>query len=213
MFVDEESLSETYDPVPEINYSIILLAAGSSSRMGKSKQMLPIGGEPLLVRAVRAALSCGPQEVVVVLGANEQSHVELLAEFPIRKVSNHYWKSGMGSSIKTGLHFLINVLPETHAVIIMVCDQPLVSGAYLKSLVEEYSKTKKPIVASGYAGTAGVPVLFARSFFSNILRLGDDHGAKRIVDQFPENRSVMEFPEGAIDLDTTEDYDTYVKGK
>lgn len=197
----------------DLNVSVILLAAGSSSRMGQPKQLLEVKGEPLLVGAVRSAVSCGAKEVVVVLGANEQNSRDLVSGWPVRIVSNHFWRGGMGSSIKTGLQYLISLIPETRAVILMVCDQPSLTSAHLSRLISEYNRSKKPIVASWYSGTAGVPALFSRSFFSNILMLGDDQGAKKIIDQFPENRIVVEFPEGAIDLDTVDDYNNYINQK
>lgn len=197
----------------DMNISVIVLAAGSSSRMGQSKQLLEVKGEPLLVGAVRSAVSCGAKEVVVVLGSNEQDHRDLISGLPVRIVSNHYWRGGMGSSIKTGLQYLISLVPETRAVILMVCDQPSLTSTHLKRLINEYNRSKKPIIASWYSGTAGVPALFSRSFFSNILMLGDAQGAKKIIDQFPENRLVVEFPEGAVDLDTVDDYNNYINQK
>lgn len=181
--------------------------------MGQSKQLLDLAGEPLLVHSIKNALGTGASEVVVVLGANEQNHEILLDGFPVKAVTNHYWKSGMGSSIKTGLHHIIKELPEARAVIIMVCDQPEVRAHHLRQLVTQHTQSGKSIVASEYAGTQGVPALFARSFFSNILMLQDEHGAKKIIEQFPEHVSSIAFPEGSIDLDTPEDYERYLQNK
>jgi molybdenum cofactor cytidylyltransferase len=213
MNFSDDDVDPDVEEVEDLNISVIILAAGSSSRMGKSKQLLIVDGQTLLVRAVNVALGSGAKDVIVVLGANEQNHIDVLKSMPIRIVSNHYWKSGLGSSIKTGLHFLIREAPETKGVIIMVCDQPGVSEAHLHALIAAFMKTRKAIIASYYSGTAGVPALFARSFFSNMLMLQDDHGAKKIIEQFPEQHVVLDFPEGAVDLDTVEDYENYLKQK
>jgi molybdenum cofactor cytidylyltransferase len=196
-----------------LNVSIILLAAGSSSRMGHSKQLLEIHGEPLLLHSAKAALASGAKSVIVILGANEQPHREIINNLPVNIIANHYWKSGMGSSIKAGLNYLIRKSSETEAVIIMVCDQPALTERHLQNLILEFMESRSPIVASSYSGTAGVPALFARSFFSNILMLRDEQGAKKIIQQFPEQVKTLDFPEGVFDLDTAEDYQNYLKRK
>ena len=89
-----------------MDISIILLAAGASSRMGQSKQLLLIEGEPLLLRSVKIALSGKPHHVVVVLGAGEHEHSNIIKHLPVEIVINTHWKNGMGSSIKAGLAHL-----------------------------------------------------------------------------------------------------------
>jgi molybdenum cofactor cytidylyltransferase len=196
-----------------MNIAVIILAAGSSSRMGKSKQLLEINGEPLLCHCTKVALEAVPEHVIVVLGANEKPHRDVLATLPVKIVSNHFWKTGMGSSIKTGLNYLLQSTMQPDGIIIMVCDQPALTSQHLQKLIQTFHETRKPIVASSYGGSGGVPVLFGRSFFSNLLLLADDHGAKRIVAQFPEQLATVEFSGGAMDLDTEEDYEKYLKSK
>jgi molybdenum cofactor cytidylyltransferase len=116
----------------------------------------------------------------------------------------------MGSSIKTGMNALLLKHPETGAVIIMVCDQPGVNAEYLRTMIRRHGETRSPIIASSYADTLGVPALFARPFFSNILILKDDHGAKKIINQFTSKVCPLEFPDGAFDLDTDEDFQRFL---
>lgn len=196
-----------------LNISIILLAAGSSSRMGQSKQLLDIHGEPLLIHSIKRALECAPQNVIVILGANEQAHRDVIRDLPVTIIANHFWKSGMGSSIKSGLNYLIRKSPETDAVIIMVCDQPGLTTEHLLKLIETFKQKRNPITASSYSETIGVPALFARTFFSNILMLKDDQGAKKILEQFTQHVIPIAFPEGVYDLDTAEDYQNYLGKK
>jgi molybdenum cofactor cytidylyltransferase len=197
----------------ESRISIIVLAAGSSSRMGQSKQLLDINGTPLLLHSVRAALDCQVKSVNVILGANELAHREVIRDLPLNVISNHYWKSGMGSSIKAGLNFVVRKYSDTEAVILMVCDQPAITSTHLRNLISTYHRTNSHIVASMYSQTSGVPALFSRAFFSNILMLKDEQGAKRIIEQFPEQAKTVEFSQGSIDLDTLDDYEKYVEGK
>jgi molybdenum cofactor cytidylyltransferase len=208
--LDDEELLPEEASTPEKGVSVILLAAGSSSRMGQSKQLLDIQGTPLLLHSTKVALASGASHVIVVLGANEQPHREVIKDLPVSIILNHFWKGGMGSSIKTGMNALMKEYPETNAVILMVCDQPAVTADHLRSLIQNYSSTKSPIVATGYAGTIGVPALFGRPFYSNILMLRDDQGAKKIMQQFPSKVKSIDFPNAVHDLDTREDYQNFM---
>jgi len=196
-----------------MDIGIIILAAGASSRMGRSKQLLEIEGEALLCRCAKIALTVNPNNVVVILGANEKPHREVLEKLPVKLVSNYYWKTGMGSSIKTGLNYLLQSGAELDAVILMVCDQPALTSAHLLRLIQKYAEKQRSIIASAYDNSSGVPALFGRSFFSNLLLLSDDQGAKKIIQQFPRQVETVEFPKGSIDLDTEEDYQNYLNTK
>ncbi len=193
-----------------MDIGIIILAAGSSSRMGRSKQLLEIEGEPLLFRCTKTALAVSLNNVVVILGANEKPHRDVIEKLPVQILSNYYWKTGMGSSIKTGLNYLLQSGSELDAVIIMVCDQPALTADHLLKLIQKFNQNKGCIVASAYGNSNGVPALFGRSFFSNLLLLSDDQGAKKIIQQFPRQLEIVEFPNGLFDLDTEEDYQRYL---
>jgi molybdenum cofactor cytidylyltransferase len=190
---------------------IILLAAGSSSRMGHSKQLLMAGNELLLVGAAKTALAAGVNKVVIVLGSDEKEHFEAVRDLPVSVVHNKNWQSGMGSSIKTGVIFFLDTFPDIDQLIVMVCDQPHLSAEHLEKLIQTHEQTGKPIVASGYSGTEGVPVLFERTTFDKLLALQNDQGAKKIIKENYSSVTVVEFPLGEIDLDTPEDYDTFLK--
>ena len=189
--------------------SIIILAAGSSSRMGQAKQQLPIGGESLLVKTVSTALHSAIGKVVVVLGSQHELHQNSLKGQPVEITLNAHWQTGMGSSIKAGLTHVLSLNPKTEAIIILVCDQPLLQPQHLNMLVEKQKQTKAFIVASGYSNTKGVPALFTQEIFGEILKLKDDEGAKKIIQQYPGE--VVDFPEGAIDLDTPDDYKNFLQ--
>ena len=213
MALTEEEADSEFAPENESKTSIILLAAGSSSRMGQSKQLLEVNGMPLLLHSVQAALKSNAKSINVVLGANELAHHEIIRNLGVNVISNHYWKSGMGSSIKAGLNYVVRKYSDTEAVIIMVCDQPAIDATHLRKLTSAFKETGSPIVASSYSRTLGVPALFSRSFFSNVLMLKDEQGAKKIIEQFPDQVHKVEFPQGSIDLDTREDYDKYIGRK
>lgn len=195
------------------DFGIIVLAAGASKRMGQSKQLLPVNGEPLLLKTVNAAMNSALQNIIVVLGANEKAHRALIADLKVAIVHNERWESGMGSSIKAGLKSLLTLRPSLGGVVILVCDQPLLTAYHILELIAGHLQTSKPIVASGYAGTMGVPVFFQKAYFKNLMALGDEQGAKKIIEEHPDDVAMIDFPQGAVDLDTPEDYQQFKKSR
>lgn len=193
-----------------MNSGAIILAAGSSSRMGQSKQMLDIHGEKLLRKTVHTFVEASVSPIAVVLGADEKAHRELLTDLPIHIVLNPNWRRGMGSSLKAGLSYLLSVDPSMSAVMVSVCDQPLLSADIIVGLIKKYQQEHKPIVASRYSGVPGVPVLFDAAYFERLASLPDNQGAKKIILENPSDVSVVPFPGGEIDLDTMEDYEGFV---
>jgi molybdenum cofactor cytidylyltransferase len=193
------------------SFGIVLLAAGSSSRMGRSKQLLDVDGEPLLVRSVRAALASKAQPVLVVLGSREKLHRKTLKNLEVSVVADPFWERGIGHSLKTGVSEILKMAPHLEAILVMVCDQPLLTALHLKELSEKKIKEKALIVASGYAGTKGVPAIFDRLIFSALLQLGDREGAKKMLSE--NSIPVVDFPGGATDLDTPEDYRLFIESR
>jgi len=190
--------------------SILILAAGSSSRMGQSKQLLSVGGVPLIKHTVNAALGTG-HDVMVVLGARHDEHRAVLQDLDITTLYNKDSEKGIGSSITSGVRHIIQTHPSTHNILIMVCDQVLVTTEYLRALIRLHDQsTPTPgITASKYADTIGVPAVFNTIHFEELLSLKGDVGAKKIIQAHRESVEVLDFPEGVIDLDTPEDYERY----
>jgi molybdenum cofactor cytidylyltransferase len=193
------------EPQSNREIAILLLAAGSSSRLGRSKQLVSIKGQPLLLKSMNAAIETGIENIIVVLGANEEAHRQVIKDTGIHMVVNTDWKKGMGNSLKAGLSYLLQQTPRAEAVITMVCDQPLINSDHLIKLVSEYKSSESVIVASFYQGVAGVPVLFDRTLFSELLLLPDDAGAKKIIQQHSHLVKTVPFPGGEIDIDTEDD--------
>jgi molybdenum cofactor cytidylyltransferase len=193
-----------------MSVGIILLAAGSSSRLGQSKQLLPVEGQTLLERSAKIAVASGVHKTIVVLGSNESAHREAIRNCPVEIIVNREWKNGMGSSLKAGLRHLISSAPEIQAVLVMVCDQPKLDVSHLQKLIVEFGRSGKSIVASFYKNSPGVPAIFASNHFDELLNLDDQQGAKKIILQHRDNIGLVNFPEGAVDLDTPEDYHDFL---
>ena len=171
----------------------VVLAAGSSSRLGEAKQLVRLGSERLLERAVRVAREAGCEPVVVVLGARAE---EIQAECALGDawvVRNEEWAEGMGSSVRFG----IGALPaDVEAAVVLACDQPAVTASHLRELIGRHAA----VVASSYAGKRGVPACFAAEVFGGLRELRGDRGARELLQQ----AETVELPEGELDVDTTE---------
>jgi molybdenum cofactor cytidylyltransferase len=194
------------------NTGIIILAAGSSSRLGNTKQLLPFKGKTLLKHTIEAAVEAGAQPVVVVTGANADEISKEIKNEKVEIVFNKNWEQGMASGIVIGLKSAITLNNELEKVIITVCDQPFVSSSLFQQLIQEQTKNKKHIVASAYADTIGTPALFTAKYFPALMGLTGDQGAKGLLKKYSEDLATVDFPDGYIDIDTQEDYENLLKG-
>ncbi|MGV3685336.1 MAG: nucleotidyltransferase family protein [Daejeonella sp.] len=188
------------------NYSVIILAAGRSSRLGQAKQLLAYKGKMLLQHAIDSARQVHPQQLIVVLGANKElilNHIEL-QEGSV--VENPKWESGIASSIKTGLKALNSTYPAADGVILMVCDQPFADSTILQKLIDAQKTTGKTIIGCSYDGAYGTPALFHSSLFPDLLELTGDSGAKKLFEKYQSQSFFVSFDKGGIDIDTSEDY-------
>jgi molybdenum cofactor cytidylyltransferase len=188
---------------------IIVLAAGESSRMGEPKQLLRVAGETLLARAVRAALETPCRPVVVVLGARADAMRDAVGATEVRVVVNPAWAEGMSSSIRCGLRSLA-AIDEVEAVILLLCDQPFVTSEVIGRLVAAYHAPQTLLVAAEYeaAGerTRGVPALFTRRLFPELLALRGAEGARRLIRRHIDEATLVAVPEAAFDIDTPANY-------
>lgn len=176
---------------------------------GAAKQLLVYEGKTLLRRAAETALQSDFEPIVVVFSDNLEIFNREIENLPVQTAINENAKTGISSSIKTGLSALFG--KNSDAVIIMLCDQPLISIEILRKLCDVYVRTGKPIIACEYENTFGVPVLFARSFFAELMNLSDDEGAKKLIAKYQGQTEFVRCPEAATDVDTLEDYQNLVR--
>ncbi len=186
--------------------AVIVLAAGGSRRMGVPKQLLRVGGRSLLRHAVDAALGSSCRPVVVVLGANAEAIRPELEGLPVQIVQNARWAEGLSASIRAGIEALPSAPDSPDAVVLTLCDQPFVEADSIEALVAGYRSTRRPIVASQYGGTLGVPALFSRALLPELLALEGDTGARQVIQAHTVSVWPVPCPQGAVDLDTPEDH-------
>lgn len=188
---------------------IVILAAGASTRLGQPKQLLPWQGTTLLRHAVETALAVATNPVVVT-GANAEHLATAIDAGKVKMVYNPDWQEGIAASIRCGLRALLNRTPEPDQVIFMVCDQPFVDAPLLLELINERQNTGKSIVASAYGGTLGIPALFDKTMFPQLLDLQGDTGAKQLIKKHPDDTASVLFPQGNIDIDTVGEYELLI---
>ncbi len=180
-------------PIPAI-----ILAAGSSTRLGHPKQLALLNQEPLLNRAIRTATEAGCEPIYVVLGANAPQIEKTCRLKAVQVVHNQNWQQGMSTSLIAG----VQAIGPVEGVLLMTCDQPAVTAGHLRKLIEQGTSTNQAI-ASSYKKRHGVPAYFPNTLFSECLLLTGDAGAKNLL------TSAMSIPLmlGELDIDTPEALD------
>jgi molybdenum cofactor cytidylyltransferase len=191
--------------IPMDRVAAVIIAAGSSSRLGQPKQLLMLNGETLLERAIRTADESGAAPVFVVLGANR---IEIESHANLSKATlafNSDWKEGMASSIRAGIRALEEQAPETLGVLLMICDQPAVTSDHLREVLATFRENPACAIASVYASKRGIPAIFPRKSFGDLLALRGDQGARGLLSG--SALSVIEIPleRGELDIDLPED--------
>lgn len=187
----------------------VVLAAGGSSRLGRPKQLLPLGGEPLLAQTVKHALASRLGEVVLVLGHAAGEIAAAVGERGQRTVVNADYGRGQSTSMRAGLAALA---PGAEAALFLLGDQPRVGPAIIDALVAAFEETRGPIVVPLYGGEPGTPVLIARALFPELLAVEGDQGARGVVRAHPAETVRVPVGDGPPprDVDTEEDYHALV---
>ncbi len=186
---------------------IIILAAGGSIRPGNPKPSLNFHGSRLRHTAQTALASEG-KSVIVVLGDNAEAAEPELDGLDVFVIRNPMWQHGMSSSIRTGLGALAiygSDLGLPDAVLLTVCDQPRVSTRLLNHMMSVHQSTRAGIVTAESGDTLGVPALFGRTYYPNLVSLPERSNAQRVIDQYCHDVQTVPFPEGSFDLDNEED--------
>jgi molybdenum cofactor cytidylyltransferase len=195
------------------NIGIIILAAGESKRMGSPKQLLDIQGKTLLRHTIDVALATENRPVVLVVGANKAQIAPELEGLPLTIIDNPMWHEGMSSSVKMGMAGLWMTNRNVEAVLMLVCDQPYISVSLLNRMTDIYEAKRPRLVACRYDSQIGVPALFDRTLFEEMLTLTGDKGAKPLLMKHLDEAHLIQFEAGIVDLDSPEDYEQFRTGQ
>jgi molybdenum cofactor cytidylyltransferase len=183
----------------------IILAAGTSSRLGRPKQLLELAGKPVLQHVVDAAVASKLADVVVVLG-HEAPAVEAALDLPevVRIVINERYEDGQATSLRTGVESMAD---GCEAAVVLLGDQPQMTAELIDRVVQEWLETKAPIVRAVFGGVPGHPVLIASTEFDLVERAHGDEGLRSVL--APEETGVRELVLGdspLADIDTEDQY-------
>lgn len=199
----------------------IILAAGSSSRMGggRHKLLLPLDGRPVLVHVIDAALASQARPIIIVLGHEADEVRAHITSYTSRRditiVENKKYLQGMSTSMRLGVQLLISKGYKKHdspsevdSALIVLGDQPMITSKIIDTLITTYRATGKQIVAPLYDGKRGSPVLFDVSLFPELLEVTGDEGGRSVLERLPQEVELVEMSDTVAnyDIDTWEAY-------
>lgn len=172
---------------------VIILAAGTATRMGKAKMLLPFKQTTILQHIINEVIAVEPTAVYLVTGHYHQAISDNINQANVQIVFNQYYANGMSSSIQIGLKQLLCDYPSIESVIIIVADQPFLNRDIIHALQAIRQKTQKGLVAASYDGIIGTPVLLAIKYVEQLNQLIGDKGARSILQAFPEDLATVDF--------------------
>jgi molybdenum cofactor cytidylyltransferase len=183
----------------------VVLAAGTSSRMGRNKLLLPLSGTSVLRRAVAAAREAALDPVLVVLGHQSDRALGELTGLDCTPVFNPDYARGMNTSVRAG----ISAVPEdVSGAVLMLADMPFVTAEMLRTLVERHRASDAPLVVSTYGEVLAPPILYGRALFGELRALDGDGCGKRVVKAHRAEAVAIAWPPSALaDLDVPDDVD------
>ncbi len=194
-----------------MNISIIILAAGSSFRMGSTKQLLPYRNSTLLDIAIDNAIRSEATNVYCILGANAEAIKKKCKSKKVILVLNPNFRDGLSSSIVAGIQYVSNNNASTEAAIITLADQPKVGTTYLNKLIKKASENPETLIASDYGFNKGVPACFPKSTFPSLLKLQGDKGARDLLNDNSIKVITISSNHALLDIDTPKDYQELLK--
>ncbi len=190
----------------KIRVAGIVLAAGQSNRLGRTKQLLPFRDTTLLGQTIENAGKSQLDEIIVVLGHDAQSIQDHIDFKGIKVVVNENYQQGQSSSIKAGL---AHISKQSEAAMFLLGDQPLVDKQVINALIKGYGESHKPIVIPMFEGMRGNPVIISGNLFGELTEtIHGDAGARVLFSRHREKTHFMELGHRCIhvDVDTMEDY-------
>jgi molybdenum cofactor cytidylyltransferase len=193
--------------------SAVILSAGESSRMGRPKALLPIGGQTFIERIVGALKQTAVGEVIVVLGHNAVEMRQSIERLPVEILLNPDYKLGQLSSLRVAIRHLEKTA-ECDGILVHLVDHPYIDPKLVENMIERFYASGKLIVVPRHKGKRGHPVIFSRELFAELLAAPIDQGAKAVVNAHRGETLEVESQDAGVtvDIDTPELYRQHVKG-
>lgn len=187
----------------------VILAAGTGSRMGATKQLLPFGETTLLGRMVNAATASDLDKIVVVLGHHAAQIQKRMDLSGTRIVINPHYLKGQATSLRAGL---AEIVWDCSGAMFLLADQPLIDHHIINTLIQAWQTSKQPMMVPYCNGSRGNPVIVGASLFEAVCRITGDRGARALFDEYASliKRVDIQNPAILTDVDTKEEYDRLV---
>jgi len=187
------------------NIAVLILAAGKSSRMNSIKQLEKINNKTLLDITLEKGKSIFPDTIFCVLGANSDKIKQGVTTQNIEFISNKNFENGLSSSIVAGIQYFRKKKFNFDGVLILLADQPAIEISYLESMLNLFQENKNTIIASNYGNKLGVPVIFPKKYFTDLLLIKGDKGAKEFINQKKDEVLCLKIATNFFDIDTKEE--------
>jgi molybdenum cofactor cytidylyltransferase len=190
--------------------AIVILAAGGSRRLGQPKQLLSVLGEPLLRRVVRMAGEVSPDHLIVVLGSSAYDCVPVIKDYGVDIVVNPFWESGLAGSIRIGVERAEE--QGADSILLLLSDQPWLNSEVIRRFLDRMNGKTDVIISARYDGILGAPMMFGSDWFPQLKNLEGDQGARNLVSKETDRVEVIDWSEGALDVDTPDDLASLMRG-
>ena len=187
----------------DLLFSVLIPAAGASTRLGQAKQLVHYKSGPLIQNAVNRADSIGPLEIIVITGANAKAVTEAVHQSPVRWIHNPDWSAGMGSSIAAGA---AGINPVSSGVMILLCDQWRLQTSDLQALAKAWRSAPERIAIAEAGGRYMPPVIFPSTFFKRLQQLKGDQGARSLIKAHADLITAVAMQNAAVDLDNQDHF-------
>lgn len=189
-----------------IHTPILILAAGESKRLGQPKQLLEWKNKTLLQHAILKASAIKNTKIFVVLGAYKDLIQPTIVSHNIHIIENSSWKEGMGTSLSVGIKYILDVLPDAENILITLSDLPLLESKHLSNLLEKFNQSDKNIAITQYDDIRGIPSIFSKKYFRQLIAVDGEKGAKKIIQKNKDDIIAVLSTVPYFDIDTMEAY-------
>ncbi len=185
--------------------SAIILAAGMSTRMGRPKQLLKVGGSTLIRIITENVLLSNVDELLVVTGYQQKKVSAAINDLPVNVVFNQGYKDGQGTSLALGVR---SISECASAFMVFMVDQPMISASLINMLIGEFQKRDCVALRPVYNSIPGHPVIFSSSLKEELINLRGDEGARQVLKKLADRVEYIEAPDEAVifDIDTPKDF-------
>lgn len=187
------------------NIAVLVLAAGKSSRMNSIKQLEKVGNKTLLEITLEKAKQLFSDSVFCVLGANSDKIKSEITTKNIQFIDNKNYENGLSASIVSGITYFKKQELNFNGIFILLADQPAIETEYLEAMIALFKEHQSKIIASNYGKQFGVPALFPEKYFSELLLIKGDKGAKEFINKKREEIIYPKITTNFFDIDTKED--------